>query len=189
MQQQTHQMAIAPIGRIERGHVARLLQQLLQQRRHIEDLAMRRQAQALRGLLADVGIEHGDRPAHLHGVRQPGRHPDSALGRHHPVAFFGEYRDDTTRGIGELPALMEVRWEKRAVRVVSCRHDGIARRVLVGIDRGFQHGLILLLSDPQSNAGHADFRQISVDAEALRLATQEEAHRPCRENTCCWPSS
>ena len=182
MKQQPHQTGIAPLRGILGGHVNGLLKQLAHQGRNGKDLAMLRQAHPLGCLGANIGVEHGDGAAHVHGVRKLGRHPDGPQWRYCPGARSGRYRDHAAGGVGKLAAPVAVHREQLAIGKGPPRHHHIASGVLVQRVICMRHGLILMVFDLELKAGQTTPRHIGKCVKAP-CRDFHKAVKPCVENT------
>ena len=122
MEQQRRQRAVATFGVVFQGHVHRRQQQLPQQRRHRQHLAVRRHRHGAAGLDVQAAGAH---PEHSHLVLDARRNPHCALWRHHPAGVAGTHLHHPAGTVQQLRATMPMARQQVAVGIVGTHgHHG-----------------------------------------------------------------
>ncbi|MNP33026.1 hypothetical protein D3C76_1262400 [compost metagenome] len=116
IEDQLHHPLIATAGRVVGGNVHGTDDQLAQQRRDVDHLAVLWQVGA--GFLVDEQGAHAHCSGHLQVVFDCARHPHPTPGRHHPAALQRIDRDHPAQGMDQLRAVVAVRGNAFAVAVV-----------------------------------------------------------------------
>lgn len=137
MEQQRRQRAVATFGVVFQGHVHRRQQQLPQQRRHRQHLAVRRHRRGAAGLDVQAAGAH---PEHSHLMLDARRNPHRALWRHHPAGVAGTHLHHSAGTVQQLRATVPMARQQVAVGIVGTHgHHGPGRGVVL-LDGSVAHG-------------------------------------------------
>jgi len=137
MNDQVHQVAVAPLFVVPGRHIGAGQQQMVQQGRHHQRLALPVVTHLKRRLQVQAA---GADPAHHHAVAFAGGNPYAAVGRNHPGAVIGFHLHQATDAVEELRPSVHMGAEHRAGAVVGTDGQDGTVSCVDGCEGDVEHG-------------------------------------------------